>query len=473
MSPGPLVVVGDSLLDVDLDGSSERLCPDAPVPVVDLARERVRPGGAALAALLAARAGVPVVLVTGVGSDDAGDTLLDLLGPELPVLAQPLRGRTVTKTRIRTGGAPLLRVDTGDGAAGSEPLSPAAVRALAGAGAVLVSDYGRGLTGLPELRDLLGRRPDGVPLVWDPHPRGSTPVPGTSLVTPNQAEADRAAAPPLAAGPDPHERGQLLRARWRCAAVAVTIGERGALLTATGPVTETIGVPHHLRGPAGAAPDACGAGDRFAAAAVEALRLGRPVREAVRTAVEQAAAFVLAGGASACSVAVEQPAALRGPVPQPVDLATMLERTRRTGGRVVATGGCFDLLHRGHVDLLDRARDLGDLLVVCLNSDDSVRRAKGPLRPVVGQDDRARVLSALAAVDAVAVFDEDTPAAVLERIRPDLWVKGADYTAQTLPEAEVVTRHGGQVVLLPILPGYSTTRMLESAQLTRMLSPAP
>jgi rfaE bifunctional protein nucleotidyltransferase chain/domain len=131
----------------------------------------------------------------------------------------------------------------------------------------------------------------------------------------------------------------------------------------------------------------------------------------------------------------------------------------------VATGGCFDLLHAGHVDLLQRAKALGDLLVVCLNSDDSVRRAKGARRPVVGQEDRARVLTALSCVDAVAIFDEDTPAALLDRIRPDIWVNGCDYAGQPLPETEVVQRHGGRVVLLPMLTGYSTTRLVDAAQL--------
>ena len=140
-----------------------------------------------------------------------------------------------------------------------------------------------------------------------------------------------------------------------------------------------------------------------------------------------------------------------------------MRRTRLQGGTVVATGGCFDLLHPGHVSLLHQAARLGDLLVVCLNSDASVRALKGPGRPVMGQADRARVLSALGCVDAVMVFDEETPTALLERLRPDLWVKGGDYGPLELPEASQVRGHGGPGLLLPYLEGRSTTRLVQRA----------
>src|SRR4029453_17582769 len=152
------------------------------------------------------------------------------------------------------------------------------------------------------------------------------------------------------------------------------------------------------------------------------------------------------------------------------DLATtadafdVADRVRRTGGRLIATGGCFDLLHRGHISLLNQARALGDALVVCLNSDGSVRRAKGADRPLVPQEDRARVLNALAAVDGVIIFDEKTPASLLARLQPDVWVKGEDYANRILPEADVVERQGGRVVLLPVGPGYSTTSLVHSAR---------
>jgi D-beta-D-heptose 7-phosphate kinase/D-beta-D-heptose 1-phosphate adenosyltransferase len=460
---GPLVVIGDTILDVDLDGSSERLCPDAAVPVVDLQRRRLRPGGAGLATLLAARAGTPVQLITGVGRDEAAETLLGLLADQVQVLAQPLRGSTVTKTRIRLGEMPVVRVDSGNGTAGAATLTPEAVAAVERAGAVLVCDYGRGMAWQPELRRLLAAGAAGTPLVWDPHPRGARPVPGARLATPNLAEAERV----VGGAPNDQARGAELCRVWGSDAVAVTAGEHGAVLTvASSRRTETLAVPAALRSDPRSAPDTCGAGDRFAGAAADALRRGRGVRDAVAEAVVAAAEFVIAGGASGHSV-VDRDGARTAPVTPPAsDVRTLIARTRRTGGRVVATGGCFDLLHRGHVTLLERARDLGDLLIVCLNSDASVRRAKGAGRPLVAERDRARVLSALAAVDAVALFDDDTPAGLLERIRPDIWVKGHDYADRALPEAEVVTRYGGRVVLLPLVSGYSTTRLVTAARPT-------
>jgi D-beta-D-heptose 7-phosphate kinase/D-beta-D-heptose 1-phosphate adenosyltransferase len=147
-------------------------------------------------------------------------------------------------------------------------------------------------------------------------------------------------------------------------------------------------------------------------------------------------------------------------------VAAVVRRTRAAGGTVVATGGCFDLLHAGHVATLAAARRLGDCLVVCLNSDDSVRRLKGDGRPLVPERDRARVLEALGAVDAVTVFDEDTPLAVLAEIRPDVWVKGGDYSAAALPETELLAGWGGEVVVVPYLAGRSTTRLVESGDIT-------
>jgi D-beta-D-heptose 7-phosphate kinase / D-beta-D-heptose 1-phosphate adenosyltransferase len=188
----------------------------------------------------------------------------------------------------------------------------------------------------------------------------------------------------------------------------------------------------------------------------------------VQAAVISAAQFVRDGGATAVStVSSSESIDLSVKMAEPTTLPDAFEvaaRIRRTGGRLVATGGCFDLLHRGHISLLNQARALGDALIVCLNSDASVRRAKGPGRPVVPQEDRARVLNALAAVDGVAIFEEKTPAALLSRLQPDIWVKGQDYADRIMPEAEVVERLGGHVVLLPVVPGYSTTRLVHTAR---------
>ncbi|MEO3783990.1 PfkB family carbohydrate kinase [Actinocorallia sp. B10E7] len=456
MRAGPLVVVGDTLLDVDLQGTSERLAPNAPVPVVDLAAERPRPGGAGLAAGQAARlaSAREVVLVTALADTDDPDalTLLDLLeGQGVRVVRLALTGRTVRKTRLMTYGRPLVRVDRGDGRLhGRTGLPDAAAEAVREAGAVLVSDYGRGVAAHPVLRALLEVLPAEAPVVWDPHPRGAVPVRGARLVTPNRQEARVLAATAPTARPGGYAQAATdaaaLRSRWRAAGVGVTLGEHGVLLS-TGDQPPVLVPAPHVPGQ----PDTCGAGDCFAAAAAVSLAEGALLTEAVEQGVHHASVFVTGA-----------PAGRRENVPAD-DPWELVRRARLQGGTVVATGGCFDLLHPGHISLLHQAARLGDLLVVCLNSDASVRALKGPGRPVMGQRDRIRVLSALGCVDAVMAFDEETPMALLERLRPDLWVKGGDYGPMELPEAPLVRRHGGQVLLLPYLEGRSTTHLVRRA----------
>jgi D-beta-D-heptose 7-phosphate kinase / D-beta-D-heptose 1-phosphate adenosyltransferase len=523
MSRGPLVVVGDALLDRDLEGRAERLAPDAPVPVVDDPAEWRRPGGAALAATLVARLdGRAVVLVTALAGDEAGTSLrelLELAGVEVVDLG--LAGRTPEKMRVRADGQSLLRLDRATRPGRVGPLGQAGRRALAGAGAVLVADYGRGVAAEPGVRAALTSLPRRRPLVWDPHPRGPAPVPGVRLATPNRAEAARFApeveGDTLAAVT---ARARLLAERWSAAGVAVTLGARGALLVEGAGAPMVMPATHDplmvrpasaASGPAMAMPatgraDPCGAGDRFAATAAGLLADGALPSEAVAGAVAAATAFVATGGAAtvdlhpgaptplhmarsrlAASPRANQPLTgppadppsadrlpteptsagppLTGPplpTDSPLDRAlSLIAAVRATGGTVVATGGCFDLLHAGHVATLRSARALGDCLVVCLNSDDSVRRLKGPERPLVPQADRVAVLEALGCVDVVVPFDERTPEAVLQRLRPDVFAKGGDYALADLPEAALLSSWGGQAVVLPYLEGRSTTQLMK------------
>ncbi|PWJ03796.1 D-glycero-beta-D-manno-heptose 1-phosphate adenylyltransferase [Streptomyces sp. NWU49] len=444
----PLVVVGDALLDRDLTGRAERLAPDAPVPVVDDYGERPRPGGAALTAYLAARDGREVTLVAGVGDDPASRELRRLLRPWVTLVPLPLTGPLPEKSRVLAEDRPVARLDRGDGRA--REATDRAREAVRAAPAVLVSDYGRGAADV--LRDVLTARP---PLLWDPHPRGGPPVPGTRLVVPAEKEAlalaPDGAAPRRNLTAAAHGAAALVR-HWRVAAVAVTLGARGALLSyGEHPLLVPAPAVHHG--------DSCGAGDRFAAAAAGLLADGALVGEAVEAAVAAATGFVGAGGAGA----LPRPDAAPPPPADGDDPFALADRVRTAHGTVVAAGGCFDLLHAGHVGLLQAARGLGDCLVVCVNSDASVRRRKGAGRPVNPLADRVRVLRALACVDAVAVFDEDTPERLLAGLRPDVWVKGGDYAAADLPEAALLEEWGGQAVLLPYLDGRSSTGMLERA----------
>ena len=450
---GRLTVVGDALLDRDLLGEVSRLCPDAPVPVVDVSSTRSRPGGAGLAALLAARDGRPVTLVTALGDDGPGAELAGLLAAAgVDVVDAGLRGPTPEKVRARAPGHALLRMDHGGPPAPLGPLPAAGAAALAEADAVLVADYGRGMGGHPGVRRALTDRPTRRPVVWDPHPRGAEPVPKARLVTPNRTEAGLAAGDGLAAAV---ARARRLAERWQAVGVAVTLGPDGAVLVEAG------GPPLAVPAPTAGGGDPCGAGDRFAAAAAGFLADGALPSEAVTAAVAAASAFVAAGGAGAVRASVPVTGTERSVAD--LDPVAMAARVRARGGTVVATGGCFDLLHAGHVSVLEAARSLGDCLVVCLNSDASVRRLKGPGRPLQPEADRARVLSALACVDGLVVFDDDTPGPTLERLRPHVFAKGADYDLGRLPEAAVLEAWGGQAVVLPFLEGRSTTRLMQEA----------
>jgi D-beta-D-heptose 7-phosphate kinase/D-beta-D-heptose 1-phosphate adenosyltransferase len=454
-----VVVIGDTLLDIDVEGSVDRLSPDAPAPVLAVEGERDRPGGAGLAAVLVAGRGVPVRLVTALDDDEPAERLRGLLVGAVDVVAGPASGGTVVKCRLRAGGRSMLRTDRG----GGRPVHRFASgldldAALVGAGAVLVSDYGRGVAADPDVRAALMRAvARRVQVVWDPHPRGADPIPGATVVTPNLAEARAAAggaAVPGSGVPAALELAARLLARWEARAVAVTLGGSGAVV-------------RHRHGACSAAPapvveetDPCGAGDHFAGGVAAALARGATVDDAVAEAVVGAAGFVARGGGAA----VRREGALwiqptetvaRAPLPAVTGLdaaVALAEQVRAGGGTVVAAGGSFDLLHTGHTDTLEAGRALGDCLLVLVNSDESVRRRTGPTGPVVPLAERVAALSALECVDAVAVFDADDPRRVLEALRPDLWVKGGDHDPAELPETPLVRSWGGEVVAVPYQP---------------------
>jgi rfaE bifunctional protein nucleotidyltransferase chain/domain/rfaE bifunctional protein kinase chain/domain len=462
-----VVVVGDALLDRDVEGRAERLSPDAPVPVLDEHTRHSRPGGAALVAALVAGDGDPVTLVAPIGRDRAGEELLDLLaasGVDVEPLSHP--GATPEKIRLLADGRPLLRLDRG-GQPGPEADLPERARtALEGASVVIVADYGRGTAAAAAVRTALASRQR--PTLWDPHVRGPAPIPGATLVTPNAGELRATLGQQGGGATGPVGAGTwglaavtaataTVRRAWRVDAVATTLGRDGAVLV------DGEGPPLVVPAEPATGGDPCGAGDRFVASVASALGHGALVSEAVTEAVGAASRFVGAGGARAL-----RPASLPGPtvaaaVDPAVDAEDLARSVRAAGGTVVVAGGCFDLLHAGHLALLESARRLGDCLIVALNSDASVRRLKGAGRPVVPAPDRAALLGALRCVDAVAVFEEDSPVALLDRLRPHVFAKGADYSAQALPEGRVVAAWGGQAVVLPYRSGRSTTRLLELA----------
>jgi D-beta-D-heptose 7-phosphate kinase / D-beta-D-heptose 1-phosphate adenosyltransferase len=443
-----VVVVGDCLLDVDVTGVAARLSPDAPVPVVDITGSVDRAGGAGLVATMLARDGLQVTLVTALGADDAAARIRAVL-PGVHVVAAALDGPTPVKTRVRADGHAIARLDEGGGEPARITVGDAELAAIEAADVIVASDYGRGMLAERHVREAVSRRARTVPVVWDPHVRGADPVSGVTLATPNRAEAAALSGTPMGDLPTAVDAAAMLRERWDAAAVAVTLGGDGAVLS-TGADLPIVVPTEHV-----SAADPCGAGDRLAASAAVALARGDDVRDALRRGVADAGAFLRSGGVASLQRPPE-PTPLPGHAAGAIAVAAS---TRAAGGTVVATGGCFDLLHAGHVRTLQAARSLGDCLIVCVNSDDSVRRLKGPARPIISEADRVDLLLALECVDAVLVFDEDTPSEAIRRLTPDLWVKGGDYRANDLPEAAVLAETGGRVVTVPHHAARSTSAL--------------
>ncbi|MBG6216759.1 rfaE bifunctional protein nucleotidyltransferase chain/domain/rfaE bifunctional protein kinase chain/domain [Arthrobacter sp. CAN_A6] len=445
-----ILVVGDVLLDTDLSGDAGRLSPDAPVPVVDVDVVQRRAGGAGLVARMLQIDGHESGLVTVFGSDDAAGLLRAELDG-ITVTSGPSGAPTPVKTRVRAAGHPVVRFDEGCAKPPVPECTADMLAALESAEAIVVADYGRGLTANPDLRAALARQLGRIPVVWDPHPAGADPIPGVTAITPNLGEALRFTGVEGTGTQAAATAAEVLLACWKSRAVVVTLGEQGALVAARGTLPQVVPAPRV----SGA--DPCGAGDRFASSLAVNLAAGLAVDVAAQAAAEAAASFLAAGGVSALfAPPADEPRELNVPG---LDALNVARRTRESGGTVVATGGCFDLIHAGHARTLAAARRLGDCLIVCLNSDSSVRRLKGDSRPIMGEEDRAELLAALECVDAVLVFDESTPEDAIARLRPDIWVKGGDYAAEDLPEAKLVSSWGGRTVTVPYIPARSTTKL--------------
>jgi rfaE bifunctional protein nucleotidyltransferase chain/domain/rfaE bifunctional protein kinase chain/domain len=486
-----VLVVGDAILDTWLSGVAQRVSREAPVPVVDVTARRRLPGGAANTAANLAALGAATRLVGVVGDDAEGAELrreLDRCRVDTAELLVGSGWATVTKQRVCSGDTVLARWDRrGPGRMSDRDaasLAAAVERALPAADAVLVCDYGAG--GVPDqVVELLRRCRDRIGLlVVDAHrPLRWAPA-RPDVVTPNAAEAAGVLEQPLPADRVAFLVGERARLVERCAAasVVVTLDRDGAVLV---PADPAVDVRHVSTVPA---PEsrACGAGDVFAATLTAALacrvelgaalRLAQAAAEtAIASATEEAgtARADTARGDTARrdtarigTVRVDAAAlvarlAPRRPAPLSAsELVDAVAEHRAEGRRIVFTNGCFDVLHRGHVAYLEQARQLGDVLVVALNSDASVARLKGPDRPVNPAADRASVLSALRCVDHVVVFEEDTPIRLLELVRPEVYAKGGDYTPQMLPETPVVRRLGGEVRVLDYLSDHSTTAIV-------------
>ncbi|MBD5626720.1 MAG: D-glycero-beta-D-manno-heptose 1-phosphate adenylyltransferase [Desulfovibrio sp.] len=468
-----ILVAGDVMLDRYLAGDVARISPEAPVPVVRLEKRWSVPGGAGNVARNLSRLGVAARLVGLVGDDAEGRTLRAAVAAEgiEDALAPSHDRATTSKTRILGHGQQLLRLDEERVApltpAELEPLRAAVARLLPGCGAVIISDYGKGVflrreDGASLCADIMAQaKAAGVPVLVDPKGKDWSRYAGAACVTPNTAEFLEACGLTPAARPGGAERRELaegLCRKYGFARLLLTRGPRGMILYTPGEE------PVRIRAAVREVADVSGAGDTVIAALAACVAGGLGWAESA--AVANAAAGVAVGKAGTAPVALaELNEALRQGMDNPKlfelpALRHKLEEWRRRGERIVFTNGCFDLLHPGHISLLRQAAALGDRLVVGLNADASVRRLKGPERPIQNETSRALLLAALQAVDAVVLFGEDTPERLIHEVAPDVLVKGSDYRVENVVGADFVLGRGGEVHLVDLVDGCSTTGLV-------------
>jgi D-beta-D-heptose 7-phosphate kinase / D-beta-D-heptose 1-phosphate adenosyltransferase len=478
-----VLVIGEAILDSTVRGAAERLSLEAPVPVVDAREISDIPGGAANVAVNAARLGAQVELLSVVGEDAEGAQVLDLLQAQgvktSRVIRHPQR-RTLLKRRIYAGQQLLVRYDQGT----TGPVDEATDRKLLAevktlcrkVDVVILSDYGQGvlnrafLTGLAQLQEkhpcvlvadtrrlddyrelrLAAIRPSYLNAMELLEASGSNgngaSKNGNSNGRTSVSPVDRLA-----------KAGTKLLKALDTQIVAITLDDGGAL------VIDRDEPVYRAYAPETAFNQVSGAGDSFVAGLALALGCGAPVVAAGEIATAVASLVVKNEGLPVCCLE-ELQAHLSGDQKLVQDwpiLAARLDMLRQQGKRIVFTNGVFDILHSAHVAYLNQAKSFGDVLVVGVNADESVKRLKGPARPINSEIERMRVLAGLSCVDLVSCFSEDNPIKLIHIVRPDVYVKGGDYTRETLPEAEVVEQYGGELKLVDYIPNHSTTGVIE------------
>lgn len=470
------LILGDVMLDRFIYGRVERISPEAPIPVLAVEREIDMPGGAANVARNLSGAGARATLIGVIGEDAWGEQLRARLAALAGIESYLVNDRnrpTTVKTRFIADGQQVLRADQES----NTTLSPQIERTLLMAlekllpdtGIVILSDYAKGVLSAGCAREaiFLARRA-GKMIVADPKSRSFDKYRGVSVLTPNLHELQVACGFECTTDEEVVRAGRQILAAGSCETLVVTRGKDGmSIVRADGHVD-------HLRTAAREVFDVSGAGDTVVATIAAALGSGADIGDACRLA-NVAAGIVVAKHGTAVASSDEIIAALNPyhDASSPYKLFSrervvrMARDWRNEGLKVAFTNGCFDLLHPGHVALIDQARRVADRLIVGINSDASVRRLKGADRPLQSEIARATVLASLKSVDAVVIFEEDTPIDLIEILEPDVLVKGADYRIDQVVGADLVQKRGGRVFLADLIPGHSTTSTLERAKINR------
>ena len=460
-----VLVVGDIILDQYIYGETRRISPEAPVPVVHVRRTEERPGGAANVAANVAALGLEAALLGVTGDDAAARRLTEMLDARgVSCHFNHCQGlSTVTKRRVLSRQQQLLRLDYEPETQTSPPdeLFSSFKALLPEADIVILSDYAKG--SLVEVGKFINHaREKGVRVLVDPKSADFACYSRASILTPNQKEFENVVGK-CGAGAELAARAEQLRAELKLDALLITRGEHGmSLFTAAA-------APLHLPAEAHEVYDVTGAGDTVIAVLAAALASAYPLDEATALA-NRAAGLVVEklGAATVTAAEINQGGRWNsaGVVSEETALK-MVALARQNGKKIVMTNGCFDILHAGHVEYLAEARALGDMLLIAVNDDDSVKRLKGAERPVNSMSNRMKVLSALACVDLVTPFSEDTPARLIARLQPDVLVKGGDYREAQIAGAADVRKNGGEVVILAHRAGLSTSLTIKKLKAAR------
>lgn len=449
------------MLDRYLFGTTGRISPEAPVPVVHVQETDDRAGGAANVAVNLASLGVTTKLVGVVGEDEAADALQAIMENRKincdfhRTDARP----TITKTRVQSRGQQLIRLDQeSDADMPGAAVAGLLQESLTGAGAAILSDYGKGA--LTDIRSMINScRQAGVPVLVDPKGSDFERYRGATMITPNQGEFE-AVAGECVDDAQLVERAREMLVDLELTALLVTRSEKGMLLL------EADQPPLFLSTLAREVYDVTGAGDTVIAALAAALASGQDLASAAALANVAAGLVVRKIGVASVtpgeiSIALHQRGQGGRGLVDENELQLMVAESRQRGERVVMTNGCFDVLHAGHVSYLEEAKSLGDRLVVAVNDDASVKRLKGESRPINALEDRLLVLAGLAAVDWVVAFSDDTPASLISDVLPDILVKGGDYKPEEIAGGQDVLRNGGEVRVLAFRDGHSSSRIID------------
>jgi len=460
-----VLVIGDAMLDRYWHGKTARISPEAPVPVVKVAGNEDRPGGAANVALNIAALGAAASVAALRGQDEAGEVLQGRLEAAGVACHFTLAANapTITKLRVISQQQQLIRVDFEESYQPEdiESLSNSAHQAIEQCGVLVLSDYGKGALTDPQGYIQIARQAN-VPVVVDPKGQDFARYRGATVLTPNLSEFE-AVVGPCHGESDLISRGQALRETLELDALLITRGEQGMTLL------QHNRQPLHLPAQAREVFDVTGAGDTVVAVLAAALAAGSTLQDAMALANIAAGLAVARLGTASISGpelrrAVQSMHGLGRGVMSEAQLVGAVEDARASGERIVFTNGCFDIIHAGHVGYLADAKKLGQRLIVAINDDDSVRRLKGESRPINPVERRMAVLAGLEAVDWVVSFSEDTPERLLSLLKPDILVKGGDYAPDQVVGAELVKAYGGDVKVLAFLDNCSTSAIVEKVR---------